>query len=324
MFRHCCVVMRAINHNKMDEVTLSMTTEAGSARILNGSVDDFASSIVLFEKMEFALQQRLLQSPDQEVLLSQLAACKRQIGKLNEATELYTRLAELETNSHIHQYNRLALVGGLTNKSFDTVGSVNICPMYEWSEFLPEKVVADTLEYMCEHQGDFKPAEVGGENPEDSHYDPESRNNTELSLKGYPLKKTIRKLVSERLSTISQSLGLDVFESTMTEVKLRAYHHGEYFRVHQDGGHGRLISYVYFFHPEPQRYSGGDLVLFDTDTQNSTYKPSFTRIKPKNNSVFFFPSHYYHAVLPVETQDDDFLSSRFVINGHIWGEVNEA
>ena len=107
------------------------------------------------------------------------------------------------------------------------------------------------------------------------------------------------------------------------EVKIRAYRDGDFFEVHQDCSelNRREISYVYFFHREPRRYTGGDLLLMDTDVEQNTYtEAGFTRIVPQNNAVVFFPSRYYHAVVPVSCPSRDFGDSRFVINGHIQGK----
>lgn len=292
-------------------------------RIMSGKIDDFASHLVLFERMEVALLQRLKTSPESETILYQLAVCKRKQGRLDEALQLYVKLSERYPRNTNYLYSIAALTGALDGTVLEEMQYPCICPIVEWSDFLPEITIQEMITHICQHQTDFEPAEVGGgKKHKKSHYNPDARNNTALPLKGNPLKKIVRNLIKERLPEITQRLGLAPFEASRTEVKLRAYHNGEYFRVHQDGALGRKISYTYFFHPEPKRFSGGEFVAFDTDTSSSTFNHAFTRILPKRNSVFFFPSHYYHAVLPVKTQDDDFMSARFVINGHIWKKTD--
>lgn len=299
-------------------------TDSKPSGIIDGRVDDFASSLLLFERMEKALRQRLTQCPGDEKALRELAACKRKQGRLDEALVIYKNLVEYYPSQADYPYAISALTSTLESDIPAGITQPRISPVIEWEKFLPEQVIAETISYMCEHQADFLPAELGGgKNHEESHYNPDARNNTALSLKGNPLKKQVHELIAARLPEVTRCLGVQPFEASRTEVKLRAYHNGEYFRAHQDGGKGRQISYTYFFHPEPQRFNGGELVLFDTDVDSSTFNHSFTRIFPKRNSLFFFPSHFYHAVLPVKTQDDDFMSARFVINGHIWEKKNE-
>lgn len=294
------------------------------SKIIDGRVDDFASSLLLFERMEKVLKQRLNVRPDDKKALRELAACKRKQGKLDEALAIYTDLSQQYPEQADYPYAVAALTSALDGNAPKDLTQPRISPLLEWQDFLPEQTIKDMISHMCEHQADFRPAEVGGgKNHEESRYNPDARNNTDLSLKGNPIKTQVRELLAARLPELTRRLGINPFEAARTEVKLRAYHNGEYFRVHQDGGKGRQISYTYFFHPEPQRFNGGELVLFDTDTESSTFNHSFTRIFPKRNSLFLFPSHFYHAVLPVETQDDDFMSARFVINGHIWEKKDD-
>lgn len=293
--------------------------EVNPQSIIDGLIDDFASNLLLFERMEAVLKQRLAVQPNEEKLLRELATCHRKQGRLDDALAIYADLSRQHPENMDYPYAVAALTATLDGSVSDLIARPSVCPVMEWHNFLPEATIQEMISHMCQNRDDFRSAEVGGgKDHGESHYNPDARNNTALSLKGNPLKKTIRALIAARLPEIAQQLGLAPFETARTEVKLRAYHNGEYFRVHQDGGKGRKISYTYFFHPEPIRFSGGELVVFDTDTSNTSFNHAFTRILPKRNSVFFFPSHYFHAVLPVEMQDDDFMSARFVINGHIW------
>jgi Rps23 Pro-64 3,4-dihydroxylase Tpa1-like proline 4-hydroxylase len=283
--------------------------------LLSGRIDDLAGNLVLLERMEAVLEQRLQAKLGDEVVLFQLANGKRKQGKLEEALRLYAELAERYPRNTTYPYTIAALTGELSGLVGDEIKRPCVCPVLEWENFLPEQTIQDMIDYMCEHQADFRQALVGDGK---GRYDPDTRNNTDLSLKGNPVKEQVCELITERLPEMTRRLGLSPFEASRIEVKLRAYHDGEYFRVHQDGGRGRQISYTYFFHPEPKRFEGGEFVAFDTDVSNSSFNHSFTRIMPKRNSAFFFPSHFYHAVLPVEASDNDFMSARFVINGHIW------
>lgn len=294
-------------------------TDPQPSSLIDGRIDDFASSLLLFERMEVALRLRLQARPDDEKALHELAACKRKQGKLDDALLIYHKLLQQYPNRADYAYAISALTATLEGVVTEAIARPCVSPVFEWENFLPEQTIQEMIDDMCKHQSDFRLAKVGGDKKApDGHYNPDARNNTDLSLKGNPLKTIVRELIAEHLPEITRRLGLADFEAVHTEVKLRAYHDGEYFRVHQDGGKGRQISYTYFFHPEPKRFTGGELVLFDTDTQTSTFNHAFTRVFPKRNSIFFFPSHFYHAVLPVKTQDDDFMSARFVINGHIW------
>lgn len=283
-----------------------------SIQVFNENFDDFASNLQLFENMESKLRGHLQKMPNNEALLNQLAICSRKQGKLQDAIHYYAKLSALHPENANYRYAIAALTGNLGGNIPDDIDQPNLCPFFEWSNFLPESTIQTMIDFVQKYQANFHPSLV-----DSGDYKPKARNSMSLKLKGSPVRKKIRDLIIERYPEITLRLGLKPFDLVQTEVKLVAYHNNEYFRTHQDGGTGRLISYTYFFHPEPKRFSGGEFVAFDTDKSSSTFDSTFTRIIPKRNSAFFFPSHYYHAVLPVITQNNDFMSARFVIIGHL-------
>ena len=98
---------------------------------------------------------------------------------------------------------------------------------------------------------------------------------------------------------------------------------GEFYKMHRDNseeGKSRLrkLSYIYYFHRQPRRFAGGDLLLYDTDPATSRgTATAFTRIEPLHNSLVVFPSDAYHEITPVECDTRDFLDGRFTVNGWV-------
>ena len=304
----------------MEKDKLTQLREPQSQTLIGEGVDDFASNLLLFDRIEAALLKRLGAQPNNQILLFQLAGCKRKQGKLVEALEYYENLHQCYPDDQRYRFTLEALRGELTNELPSTVLQPHPSPLVQYNNFLEIGTIEETLTYMCGHQADFRPAGTMDKDNK-KHYETDARNNTDLSLKGHPLKKIIRQRMWEQLPDISCRLGVEPFKIGHIEVQLRAYHRGEYFRTHQDATMGRRLNFVCFFYPEPKRYSGGELVIFDTDTEKKTFSHEFTRIIPKNNQIVFFPSNYFHAVLPAMPKDDDFLSGRFVINGHVREKV---
>ena len=207
-----------------------------------------------------------------------------------------------------------------------TTGSVSVelplvgthaAPFVIIEEFLPREEHAALVPLVLDQHDQFDTSLVG-----EGEYRPEQRES--LTLPGpRPEKRQFRRRINAVLSNVIQCLGHSSFDIDFVEVKIRAYRDGDFFEVHQDCSelNRREISYVYFFHREPRRYTGGDLLLMDTDVEQNTYtEAGFTRIVPQNNAVVFFPSRYYHAAVPVSCPSRDFGDSRFVINGHIQGK----
>ena len=109
------------------------------------------------------------------------------------------------------------------------------------------------------------------------------------------------------------------------ESNMRVYGAGGFYSAHQDDAANRKLSFVYFFHPEPRRFSGGDLWLYDADVEAPGCSfDTFSRIEPVRNSIVFFPSASWHQVTPVTCDVDDFGSGRFVVNGHLRWRGREA
>lgn len=124
------------------------------------------------------------------------------------------------------------------------------------------------------------------------------------------------------LSYARQELGLEWFPLGKIERQLTAHGPGGFFVPHVDTGHpiaaSRRISCVYYFHPTPRRYRGGDLRLYDTwDTPTGTTgAASWTTVTPEDNSLVLFPSDAFHEVRPVHPESDAFAASRFAVT--IW------
>jgi Rps23 Pro-64 3,4-dihydroxylase Tpa1-like proline 4-hydroxylase len=91
------------------------------------------------------------------------------------------------------------------------------------------------------------------------------------------------------------------------ESQITASNHGDYFRLHQDGGPDdtREITFVYFLHGEPRPFSGGELKIRDS------------AMAPHGDTLILFPSCSVHEVLPVEVPSRKFADSRFTVNGWI-------
>lgn len=108
---------------------------------------------------------------------------------------------------------------------------------------------------------------------------------------------------------------------------MTAHHAGGYYMRHTDNGDstprqaGRRISYVYYFHREPRRFVGGDLLLYDTDYDlQECSTRTYSRLAPTDNTLVLFPSDSYHEitkVAPASGETLPFGDGRFTVNGWI-------
>jgi len=131
------------------------------------------------------------------------------------------------------------------------------------------------------------------------------------------------KRINEITPFILTYLRLDSFIPSKIEIQLTLHNDGNYYKIHNDNGSpdcaNRVLTFVYYFYCEPKKFSGGELVLYDSKVQNNVFvaADTFKTVTPQNNSIVFFPSYYMHEVLPVSCPSQAFLDSRFTLNGWI-------
>ena len=91
--------------------------------------------------------------------------------------------------------------------------------------------------------------------------------------------------------------------------KIRYYHNGEYYEPHTDAPF-QFLAFSYF-HKEPKRFSGGELLF-----------PKFNYQFPcDNNSIIIFPGWVEHAVREVKIDNSDYYDGwgRYAIT-HFFGK----
>jgi Rps23 Pro-64 3,4-dihydroxylase Tpa1-like proline 4-hydroxylase len=136
-----------------------------------------------------------------------------------------------------------------------------------------------------------------------------------------PIAAWLRPLIEACLPSMRVRLGIAPFAVEMIELKCTAYGDGHFFRVHSDSLHHptRRISFIYYFHRLPKRYSGGALLLYDADATEPTrcFLDSFTRLETLDNSVVFFPSGTHHEVTTVVNPSGRLEDARFTFAGHV-------
>ncbi|MBU7582248.1 MAG: 2OG-Fe(II) oxygenase [Nostoc sp. TH1S01] len=129
--------------------------------------------------------------------------------------------------------------------------------------------------------------------------------------------------IQKIMPDVMSKLAMAPFTVSQIESQLTAHNDGNYYKIHNDNGSPdtatRELTYVYYFNREPKRFSGGELLLYDSKVENNFYvkAESFKTIEPRNNSVVFFFSRYMHEVLPVKCPSKAFPDSRFTINGWV-------
>jgi len=131
------------------------------------------------------------------------------------------------------------------------------------------------------------------------------------------------------LPELSRALNIPQRNFGRIDLYLRGYGDGQFFSIHTDKFPNvcRHLSMTYFFHFEPQQFTGGDLLIFDThlsQSVNRAFSESFTRLKATQNTLAIFPSASYHAVSTVKTSTENRIAYRYAINAHVWEKTSKG
>ena len=184
-------------------------------------------------------------------------------------------------------------------------------PFVIYDDFLTDSDAEEILQYAIHSKNDYQLTPLSGE----KDYDPTVRVTLRISpgFLGLKFKQKMEKL----LPAIFNRLMIDPFVLRKTELKLLAYANGHFFAAHADHRHwNRLISFSYYFYKQPKAFSGGNLLLYDTDVVKDLKSDHFTSVECIHNRLVLFPSSYYHEVTPLQIGQDYFDNCRFALTGH--------
>ncbi len=284
-------------------------------------IDSLFVDPALLQQAEQLCKQRLKNDPENRGALRSLAEVYRKLGRVAEAAAAFDRLFQLDPEDQEVGYMQ-ALLAGKEWPGAPT--GIRAAPFVLLNDFLPQEFHDSLLPFLIAVQEKFVPsliANSGGRR----QYNPDVRDTLDFTEK-WNSRLRFRSYFEAMLPPVLPRLQVGPFKIGGVEIHVRAYQDGHFFRVHKDTDAltalpnvaNRVVSFVYFFHRVPRRYTGGDLLLIDTNVEaNKMTTARFTRIIPEDNSIIIFPSNYYHCVVPVQCPSQEFADSRFVINGFV-------
>ncbi|TMQ04288.1 MAG: hypothetical protein E6J90_46545 [Deltaproteobacteria bacterium] len=184
----------------------------------------------------------------------------------------------------------------------------------------PTSPVNRLLDYVVHHEKDFKPATIVERNAAAPSVNEKIRRALTLDKLG-EFEATLVEHIKSQLQGVLQRLKRKPFALGRIEMQITASGDGSYFKMHQDsdGKDTRELSFVYFFHREPRRFSGGELRIFESRMVDGKLLPAdhSHTLAPRQDAIVFFPPLNEHEVLPVRVPSGQFGDNRFTINGWI-------
>jgi len=187
-------------------------------------------------------------------------------------------------------------------------------------EFLAPQELEQLTRFTLEHEADFQTSEVLSPQAEGGMVNYDHRRSRVLMDLGHH-----QDLMLERIQTVLpevlKKLDMDEFSIAAIEAQITASNDGDFFHFHSDNASDRVASryltFVYFFHREPQPFEGGELRIHDAHLEGNEYvsEGSYQSIVPRQNQIVFFPCQLMHEITEVKCPSQRFADSRFTVNG---------
>ena len=274
----------------------------------------------VLDKAECAAQRALTAGVRNGQALWRLGDIHRMRGNLDAARDLYRRLSE-SGPGRLKASWLSALLDGRGLPEAPPHGTYP-APFVRMKDFLTAQECDRLFALALARREHFGAARVVDDAEEGGRVKPEARITLEMESRA---RRDVRLWFLPRLEhaipEILTRLRLEDLGRYRIEMNIRVYPAGGFYTIHCDNRvapfRDRVLSFICFFHPEPKRFSGGDLLLYDSNQRGGHPVPAFSRIEPFRGGIVFFMSEDWHQVTPVECDADDFGAGRFVLSGHV-------
>ena len=268
-----------------------------------------------------ALQRTVAADPENADALLRLGDTYRGLGKLREALGCYERVASLRPGDRKAPWLAAILSGSALPPAEPDVARP--MPFVRKAGFLPPQRCSALLALALANRRRFAPAKVIIEQ------DPKKTDSTHGHRDADPSRRKAQivddRVIEREVRPWFEASLRDAFSRALPRLRMRepskcwvelamtAYLPGGFFDRHLDDGRHpttRMVNFVYYFHRQPKRFSGGELLLYDGDGTGA-----FTLIEPRHNSIVFYPASGIHEVATVHGDSADFGDARFAIHG---------
>jgi Rps23 Pro-64 3,4-dihydroxylase Tpa1-like proline 4-hydroxylase len=180
----------------------------------------------------------------------------------------------------------------------------------------PDIYIDKLLEYAHTYRSNFVPSTTNSGRVGNGR-----RSLTSMGIN--PLVTPFRESLVGGFENVCESLGIKVFQISTIETQLTFHGNGDFFRIHRDNTSlttcSRCISYVYYFQIKTNSFSGGRLKIYAQrgESKPETSETLSIKVNPLHNRIVFFNSNLWHEVLPIQSEESDFLSCRGSLVGWI-------
>ena len=272
----------------------------------------------LLDQAVALLERKVIEAPQDAQSWHRLGDLHRRRGDFPAAAKAYRALQALQGDATANWL--VAVASGEAPPEAPPDG-VQAAPFLRVMNFLTPTQRERLLALTRKSKRSFTPARIQGKGT--GLVVPEIRSALHTNMEAT---KEVRRWFVPKLQRLipraTAHLQLGPFTKRFFELEVTAYLGSGLFRMHSDSADprnsNRIISYACYFHDEPRRFVGGELLLHDYCRNTKDVNPSsFTRINPVGNSIVFFPSDCLHQVLQVDCRSDSLRNGRFTVNGWV-------
>ena len=268
---------------------------------------------LLHSRAEAVLRQRLAEDPRDAEALHRLGDLHRRRGNFPAAAEAYGRLNVLRPGDRQVSWLRAVTAGEQLPAA--PPDGLRAAPFVHIRDFLSHAERERLVSAALATQGLFMPGGVG--RGADRKVRPLERQALAVRLpdRGGVCAWLVPKL-REALPMVSTLLRIDSLDLRRVDLTMVAHPDGGFGVRHRDD---TPLSAICYFHRDPRPFSGGDLLLHDTDVETGRSSTSeFSRVEPLGGSIVFYPSYYAHEVAAVGCEpggpgEGDFAAARLSV-----------
>ena len=264
-------------------------------------------SQVLHNQAEAALLRQLAEDPQDTAALLRLGDLHRRKGDFRAASRTYERLCALRPSDR-----RVSWVHSITagrQLPAERPQGLRAAPFVRIRDFLSHAERERLLSAALAMRGRFETGGTG--RGADRKIKPLNRRALDAPL--HPrsdLWAWFAPKLREALPKVSRLLRIDGLDQCRMGLSMVGHPDGGFSKKHRDMP--IVLEALCYFHREPRPFSGGELLLYDTESETGSYSASeCSRVEPANNSIVFFPGDYVHEVTPVACEPTDFTAMRF-------------
>ena len=262
----------------------------------------------LHDQAQAALRRRLAEDPRDARALLRLGDIHRRRGNFPAAAEAYGRLRALRPGDRHASWLRAVTAGEQLPAA--PPDGLRAAPFAHIRDFLSPAERARLFSAALRMRGRFGPGGVGRGANRKVRSSVRRALETRLPSRdgdGAWFVPKLREVLPE-VSTLLRVNGLDRCRMSLSMV---AYADGGFGVRHRDSF--PLLGICYF-HPDPRPFSGGDLLLYDTEGKTGRSSASdFSRVAPLAGSIVFYPGPYWHEITPVACAASDIAAARLSV-----------